>query len=414
MIITIFLEYGSLKKAEYKKAHKYISMHFADTSNNRILIKKQDKTAFTEEDYAKIEKQENVDYIVKNDWFIDNPLILYEGKVIPPLLENDGKMIWYDYNIYEYGKGYDISRYKGKLDVGRMPENKNEVILKIDPEYKTIKGKENEVLNHPLEIKAMMLKNLKEYEYKTDLRVKIVGIEYNIEMKDENAEIYASSELLEELNMQVNGSFTSRCTFLFNEHYIKDSGILPSKKVEKGFAIVNDNLKYQLETGSIKNQSITIYVDNIYYKDEIKLKIANTYTKENLTKITEYEKYDNVIYINQEDYEKLFKKPFYQSSVYVKDERKVDNTIDNLEDIGIKTKKASDYRILHRILNKDVQIIRIVKIRNNSYFSFYFISNSIFSDKNYIQIKKFILYNFKNARSKEKSVRKNIIYRIIF
>lgn len=176
--------------------------------------------------------------------------------------------------------------------------------------------------------------------------------------------IYANSSLFESLIAPINKRY-SEISYLFNgKHYKTENfNLVPSEKVEKGSAIVSDNLKYQLQRGNIKNQDITIYVDNIYYHDELELKISNTYTEKNFNKITGYNLFnENRIFINEEDFNKLFKKPLYQSSIYVKDIRKIDNTIQELNNIGIKAKKVTDYKVMFDDFKLELEGLKIAKL----------------------------------------------------
>lgn len=176
--------------------------------------------------------------------------------------------------------------------------------------------------------------------------------------------IYANSSLFESLIAPINKRY-SEISYLFNgkNYKTENFNLVPSEKVEKGSTIVSENLKYQLQKGNIKNQDITIYVDNIYYHDELELKISNTYTEKNFNKITGYNLFnENRIFINEEDFNKLFKKPLYQSSVYVKDIRKIDNTIQELNDIGVKAKKVTDYKVMFDDLKMELEGLRISKL----------------------------------------------------
>lgn len=56
IIVALLAEYASFKEAEYQFANQGYNTAFKDLSNNRILIKKKDKTYFTKEDYEKILK----------------------------------------------------------------------------------------------------------------------------------------------------------------------------------------------------------------------------------------------------------------------------------------------------------------------------------------------------------------------
>ena len=397
MIMVIFIEYASLKSDEYEAKQKYVTLSFNDMSDNRILIKKQDKTAFTEEEYKKIEENENVDYIVKNDWFSDKKINLFEGRLIES--EFIVGFPLYDWNVTIEGFCVDIEKFTGKLDIGRFPENENEVIIKISQNNEYIKYKLNEVMNKPLKIGCDIKTN--KIEEEETLKATIVGIQYIEDEKE--TEIYAHNNLLNNLSVKINKG-NSNLAYLFNGHLNKmehqillmgtrnqaetSFGILPSKKVEKGFAIVNNELTNQLEGQNIINQPITIYVDNIYYKDEIDLKISNTYTEKDLKKTTGYEFYGNIIFINEEDYNKLFRRPCYQSSVYVKDISKIEKTIFDLENMGIKAKKVLDYKIINNDTKKEILIASIEKISVTTilvimlFFVSYFVIKLILKSRN--------------------------------
>ena len=71
IVWAIMSEYASFKDLEYQESISGYNYVFNDTSDTRLIIKKNDKTYFTEEDYEKISKVNNVKKIVKNDISID-------------------------------------------------------------------------------------------------------------------------------------------------------------------------------------------------------------------------------------------------------------------------------------------------------------------------------------------------------
>ena len=76
-------------------------------------------------------------------------------------------------------------------------------------------------------------------------------------------------------------------------------------------------LNFFLLSKSINN------IDNIYYKDTLNLKVDKTYNKKNIESLTGIKDYDSVsgaIFISSTDYNKLFNRSPYQSSVFVKDD----------------------------------------------------------------------------------------------
>ena len=136
--------------------------------------------------------------------------------------------------------------------------------------------------------------------------------------------------------------------------------IVPSDKVEKGKAVVSEELNYLCSNGRARNRDIQITVQNIYYKDELNVKVASTYTKNTFTKQTGYKNYDEyagAVFVNIEEYINLFNKAPYQSSVFVKDAEKLQETINKLNEIGIKAQHIKDFKI-----NDNIQVLQFVKI----------------------------------------------------
>lgn len=176
-------------------------------------------------------------------------------------------------------------------------------------------------------------------------------------MSDEIIALLRSSVYKNNSNLKAffNNTYTDTNNSYFN--------LLPSENVAKGTAVVDDNLRYQFNNAKIKNEPISIYVSNIYYKDELNLKVSDTYIKSNFKRLTGYDDYDNkrqTVFINAEEYYSLYDKPTYQSSVYVNDVENIDNTIQDLKNMGLSPKKVSDYVVDN--LGLERQILQIVKI----------------------------------------------------
>ena len=336
IVASIFLEYSSFKLSEYEASKIGYNIAFSDLSENRIIIKKQDKTAFSDEDYEKIKNLENVDYIVKDDLFLDNYLSLYRE------------------DIYLYGNVNGIDNFKGKIDLGRMPESDNEILLLANKDDYYIENKLEDVLNKSFTLsQSDMANGIRE--------VTIVGIKYNDDVNDYHEKFYLSNNVLADLRRNLNQNY-SDLKVLFNNKYEEQYrfNVLPSEKVEKGKAIVNNELKYEMSDGIIKNKPINIYVSNIYYSEELNLKISDTYTKSNFKKKTGYDKYENYtnpVFINAEEYDSIYNKPSYQSSVFVKDIKQIDETLIQLENLGMKAKKITDYKV-----NNDAMYAEVLKI----------------------------------------------------
>lgn len=338
MSVAFLAEYSAFKLVEHSTEESSgYSANLRDISKERILINKQNREPFTEDDYSKIKQLSNIDYIVEDDISLDTEFILRNDTL----------------NTYGYIK--DINNFKGNLDIGRMPENDDEIILKANKDDYTITQMLDETLNSEFSLQ----KSYREGD--TIKTVKIVGIQYNENNTIYDRTFYVSNEVKKVVRSYVHNQYSDMKTLL-NDKYVQYN-IETSENVEPGTAIVNDDLKYQFKNNKIINQNINISVSNIYYEDNIDLTIAKTFTKSNLKKLTgytDYSYYQNAIIINPDDYNSLYDKPSYQSSVYVKDASIIDQTMSELENLGLKPKKATDFKVEYESESQIVKIFKVV------------------------------------------------------
>jgi len=337
MSVAFLAEYSAFKLVEHSTEESSgYSANLRDISKERILINKQNREPFTEDDYNKIKQLSNIDYIVEDDISLDTEFILRNDTL----------------NTYGYIK--DINNFKGNLDIGRMPENDDEIILKANKDDYTITQMLDETLNSEFSLQ----KSYREGD--TIKTVKIVGIQYNENNTIYDRTFYVSNEVKKVVRSYVHNQYSDMKTLL-NDKYVQYN-IETSENVEPGTAIVNDDLKYQFKNNKIINQNINISVSNIYYEDNIDLTITKTFTKSNLKKLTgytDYSYYQNAIIINPDDYNSLYDKPSYQSSVYVKDASIIEQTMSELENLGLKPKKATDFKVEYE---NESQIVKIFKV----------------------------------------------------
>lgn len=338
MSVAFLAEYSAFKLVEHStEENSGYSANLRDISKERILINKQNREPFTEDDYSKIKQLSNIDYIVEDDISLDTEFILRNDTL----------------NTYGYIK--DINNFKGNLDIGRMPENDDEIILKANKDDYTITQMLDETLNSEFSLQ-------KSYREGDTIRtVKIVGIQYNENNTIYDRTFYVSNEVKKVVRSYVHNQYSDMKTLL-NDKYVKYN-IETNENVEPGTAIVNDDLKYQFKNNRIINQNINISVSNIYYKDNIDLTITKTFTKSNLKRLTgftDYSYYQNAIIVNPNDYSSLYDKPSYQSSVYVKDASTIDETMKELENLGLKPKKATDFKVEYESESQIVKIFKVV------------------------------------------------------
>ena len=338
---AVLTEYASFQLSEEEKVNDGYSIAFRDLSENRIIINKKDRTPFSNEDYEKIKQLPNIDYIVEDDVFLDTGVAISKD----------------DKSFFGYLRNINV--LKGGVDLGRMPENKNEIVLRVNKEHFYIQEAIDEVLNKTYSV--LKSEQLNSYTDEKVMELTIVGIKYTEDENEYDVLYYASGEILSLLRSEINKNYSNIKIFTNNKY--EEYRVEASKYVEKGKAIVDDELKYQFKNYKIINQPLNIYVDNIYYKDELNLTISNTYTKSNIKKLTGSSKYENnryKVFINKEDYESLYNKPSYQSGVFVKDVKDIENTINELNNLNLNSKKVTDFKVDEGATYK--RIIKIIKV----------------------------------------------------
>ena len=357
---ALISEYASFREEEHLEGISGYNGFFLDTSEKRIVIKKEDKTSFTDEDYAKIEKLNNVDYIIKDDLLLDTQIDLSDD------------------NYWVTTRVNSIGNFNGKIDKGRKPENQTEVILSGSKNDYYVGYMADELMD-----KELYLRDMYTGELDKNNPVKIVGISYtesNGYYGDDV--IYVSDDIISNLTYQINQSY-SNLKVLFQGKYYDSSNydmyfrLVPKRNISEGKVYISSDLDYLCKNEYCIGSDIAIEVDNIYYKDTLNLKVEKTYSKRNIESLTGIKDYDSVngaIFMSSADYNKLFNRSSYQSSVFVKNVHDIDSTIKSLNDSGYTTLKLTDALVNSeavaaiRILKTIVTVILVVVLFFISYF----------------------------------------------
>lgn len=357
MLVYLFITIAVISEyAFFKEQNKLISSSgynyiFSYIDENRIIINKKDKTNITDEDYKKLEKLDNIKYIEKNDLMLDNYIDLSD-----------------DENYWLYGNINNLKNFNDTLDLGRLPENDNEIIVKgNESDYYLTK----EILNKELYLYDYYIGNIDK-----TIPIKIVGIKYNESIYDENITFYMSDTLNEKFNYLINQTY-SQTKILFLNSYDFYFNIKVNNNVPVGEAYISYELNYQCNYQNCKKESIKINTENIYYKNEIELKVSETFSKYNMNRllgIKDYENNINTLYINQLDYDKLYNKNNYQSSIFVNDVKYLDDIKQELNNLGYNTLVIKDTLVtdgieeLFKVFGTIVTIVLIIVLFFISYF----------------------------------------------
>lgn len=367
--------YSSLRKQEDTNTLLGYNNSFNDNDVKRIVIKKSDGTPFTDEDYQKIEGIEHVDRIIKNDLILDSPAILNNN------------------NYYLDGYLMDISNFEGKVDIGRMPENDKEIIIYGEAYDYYLSQASKDILDKEFAISG---------DYQTnddgilDYKLKVVGIKYyeNTQSIYSRRIFYVYTNVIEEMQEHANQDY-SEIEYGLNgkrykaNYYSNQYRLVPNQKVPKGQIYIPEYMNMYCKKYKCVKSTLTAYVKNLYYDDALNFKITKTYNKKNYTKLTglkKFEERDGEFYISPYDYDKLFNKPNYQSTVYIDSEFKAKEVTKSLNDMGITTLYLKDTLVnpLDEIL-QFTQIFRVVLIAGlmvGLFFISYFIIKLILKSRN--------------------------------
>lgn len=366
MFAAITTEMAGLRENKYEEERVGNNSYLQNKDTSRIIINKSDKSPFTDEDYQKIEALGNISRIQKDDYLEDLSASLYSD--------------------YYYISGSVIKRTSQKLDLGRNIEKDNEVVIQMNKENNTI-GDPEKILN-----KEFM------YNYQDNTtKLKVVGIIFNDDLDYESI-IEVSDNMINEFilnyvisrttqTLTVNGADTY-CN-LFYIDSVNDSSIY-----------VNENLN----NNSYPIKMVSLSLSNTYVNKVFDLKVEHVLNKYNSKRLTGYSYEENTCYLSKNLIRNTLISDKYQTSVFVKDEVKINDTINDLMNLGYSTYAVKDMLInesatmtyIYNIINLVLMIIILVAM---FFISYLIIKLILKSRKNYYTIIRILGGSKKNCKS---------------
>lgn len=337
MIIAIVSETSSFKQSKFKAGITGYNSFLENREKERVIISKKDKSIITNEDYDFIKNLSNVNYVVKNDLELDSVINIYS------------KTTYFSGNLLSADKPLD-------LDYGVMPQNDDEIVI--------VGSEDNYYLKTPQSLLGVNYDLALNYGNLVKSKLKVVGIKIadvnNDEYNFDNVKIYGTENLVKSVNEQILKSYgivreVINGTSVFFE-------IEPLNEVKEGYIYVAEALNSYAKYGNALNNDVKIIYNNLYYNSELDLKVSKVLTKNNLKTLTGkiYDEYDNAyIFLNPNDYKKIIKEDNYQSSVFVKDVKKIDETKKVLEDAGYNV-----YPIVEMLENGSANFVYFLNIVN--------------------------------------------------
>ncbi len=315
------------------------NQYFVNTSKDRILVTKTDRSEFTEKDYDKLAAIDNVKRIVKNDLSLD----------LMTSVTDD----WENSNFWISAQLADVSVYKDQIKEGRLPKNSKEAVFMIPTGGYADNQMEN-AMNKKVQVTddytgAEVFKN----------KVKVVGYGYLTEEQTKTMEssrrycegyLCVNEKAMDQVRMV---SLEKYCTqkIEFADNILEGSSyngtypICQSEEVPKGeIYIPEDIAMYSMY--SAYGQELKLTNKSLYFEDEFDFTVGAVYNKGNCNYYLGIDNYDEInptsIYINPKDYKKIFDKANYQSSVIVADDKLTAETAGHIEEAGYNTFVVND------------------------------------------------------------------------
>ena len=324
VVFGVTSQYTTLLHQQAEEDKLGYNDYFYNYSEDRIVLKKVDESSFTEDDHIALKNTANVKSAVLNDIMLDSSMYIEDG----------------DFSFEVFPRV--VGDFDGKIAAGRMPESKNEAILtSYEDEYYFNDETINSILNKKYTI---MVGEDKE------MTVVVVGCAYKPESEEFDymmytGSLYVTDDLMATMREETY-NYKSEITVTMNgkeQEYMQGDPyyrVVPNSKVAKGKALVFEEMdNFYGERGS-KGRDLKITAKTIYYTDSIKLEIADTYndkTFKSKTGVSAFDEHNGTIYVNQKDYDELFKKGNYQATVYVNDVKMMDDTLAALKNMGYVT-----------------------------------------------------------------------------
>ena len=335
---SVSAQYVSVKKQKDTVSEQGWNNYFANYDPKRIVVEKQDRTAFTRADYEAIENAPHVEKLIREDMLYDSTIFI----------END--------QFSFYGYMLSISNLDKEPDLGGMPLADDEVVL-AGPDDGWNFGENAEDL-----IGKKYTVNL---EDGSEREIKVAGIVQTEESTaddeygyGESCEIYFSDHMVNEIRKGLyasNSTTTMRINGTEQTLYPGMGGLVTNENVPEGYILLPTSFDSMFKEGYAAGKEVGIDVKALYYQQHLTLMIMGTYgekTFEKKTGLKDLAEHDGEIYINPMDYRRLYEKGSFQTSVFVDDTRNMDGMKDMLERGGYHVLVLKDH--IYNYMNGDV------------------------------------------------------------
>ncbi len=343
VVSAVSAQYVSVKKQKDTVAEVGWNNYFTNYDPKRIVVEKQDRSAFTKADYEALENAPHIDKLIRED-------IMYDSSVY---IENK------DFSFFGYAMS--INNLDKKPDLGEMPEADNEVVLAGIDDGWTLGEKPEELIG-------------KKFTLSTDgndvYKVRVSGIvllemdDEELSMSSDSSYIFFSDSFISNIRkgMYASGSTT---TMLINGTeqtlYVGSGGLMVNENVPEGYILISTSFDPMFKDGYAAGKEVELRAKSLYYDQDLTLMIMGTYgekTFEKKTGLKNLAEHDGEIYINEMDYRRLYEKGSFQASVLVDDTKNIEGVKDMLERGGYHTLVLKDH--INNFMNEE--IVNIIQL----------------------------------------------------
>lgn len=324
---AVINEYSSVKHARHEYANMGNNEYFFDASPNRVIMTKNDRSAFNEDDIKALKKNHYVKEIIRNDALID-----------------EGASMTIDETFLQ-GSIFPVSALNGvKIKYGSIPSADNEILLCVSDEsyfYDTVKehgekwigreysldsrydtnGKSESLLPGKMKISGIAVR--KKNEGITGSDFTLGGTDTAFYTTDKVGNLLNSRAVAESAKLTISYNGKKQIIDANGDRYV-----YPSSRVPRGQAYIFESHVSNYKDGNALNRPLSITEQSVYDENNIALNVGKIVTSKNAASLLGISKEDfpeasSRIYINTDDYMDLYYSRDYQVSTYIKDERNI-------------------------------------------------------------------------------------------
>lgn len=355
---SVIMEYAGIKANNDAFEGWGFNSFFQNNNDRRIVVKHTDNSQMEDADYEKLKKTPHFKSLFKDDVILDISFITNDS--LNPENQEGSK------SIYIEAHPAPMNEMPKKLLMGEAPKTDDEAVIGVysmminEDELKSQLGK------------IIELSDLSGNVYK----IKITGAYFIDKQKNSQTganvdlsgagKIFLMDSVLAKARVSRISSISRTEALINGKKYplaASPSGggqfsLHPSESVSQGYAVVPEEVDALYESGSSRWKNLVFSTQNIYFSDSVSLTSVDTYTKNNYKKKLETEEpFEDVsgrIYINPQDFDKLFLKGNFQSTVYIDERKNADEAVSWLKKNGytvVSLAKAKEQFIDTDIMN---------------------------------------------------------------